>query len=413
MGISDLPQFALYWHQNDFIGNTGIKKTMSRARFERLTRYLHVSDRENEPGRNEPNYDKLYKIRPVLEMVQQSFARYYKAGQNQTIDEGMIAYKGRLSYIQYLPAKPIKRGIKVWMRCDADTAYLHQFDIYLGKQQNSPNGLGYDVVMKLCRNIFGKNHHIYCDNLFTSIPLVKDLLANKTYCNGTMRANKKYLPDGVKQPGRMVRGGHKSFQDGSSNLVATVWQDNEVVRLVSTNSKPSNILQANRRLGHDVIQVNQPENIQLYNKYMNGVDQHDQMRMKYNVGRFSRKAWKYLLWFLVNAMIVNAYILYSKTSRRQTKKKYAHLDFRLEIAQGLIAGFSSRKRVAEPPLYVGPVALENKFNHDNVHMGYKRPKRCKWHCMQKWVRKETVFGCHLCRVHLCKEGCHNAYHNQN
>ena len=91
---------------------------------------------------------------------------------------------------------------------------------------------------------------------------MKDLLANKTYCNGTMRANKKYLPDGVKQPGRMVRGGHKSFQDGSSNLVATVWQDNKVVQLVSTNSKPSNILQANRRLGYDVIQVNQPENIQ-------------------------------------------------------------------------------------------------------------------------------------------------------
>ena len=37
MGISDLPQFTFYWHQNDSIGNTGIKKTMSRARFERLT----------------------------------------------------------------------------------------------------------------------------------------------------------------------------------------------------------------------------------------------------------------------------------------------------------------------------------------------------------------------------------------
>ena len=78
--------------------------------------------------------------------------------------------------------------------------------------------------------------------------------------------------------------------------------------------------------------------------------------------------------FLVNATIVNAYILYRKTSRRQTKKKYAHLEFRLEITQGLIAGFSSRKRVAEPLIYIGPVTPENEFNHDNVHMGYKRPE---------------------------------------
>ena len=119
-------------------------------------------------------------------MVQDSFAESYKPGQNQTIDEGMIAFKGRLSYVQYLPAKPIKRGIKVWMCCDADTAYLHQFEVYLGQQKNSEFGLGYDVVMKLCKDISGKYHHVYCDNLFTSVQLLKDLLACKTYCNGTI-----------------------------------------------------------------------------------------------------------------------------------------------------------------------------------------------------------------------------------
>ena len=28
--------------------------------------------------------------------------------------------------------------------------------------------LGYDVVMKLCNDVSGKNH-VYCDNLFTSV----------------------------------------------------------------------------------------------------------------------------------------------------------------------------------------------------------------------------------------------------
>ena len=65
-------------------------------------------------------------------MVQDSFAESCKPGQNQTIDEGMVAFKGRLSYVQYIPAKPIKREIKVWMCCDSDTAYLNQFEVYHG-----------------------------------------------------------------------------------------------------------------------------------------------------------------------------------------------------------------------------------------------------------------------------------------
>ena len=65
-------------------------------------------------------------------MLQESFAESYKPGQKQTTDEGVTASKGRLSYVQYLPAKPTKREIKVWMCCDTDTAYLHQSEVYLG-----------------------------------------------------------------------------------------------------------------------------------------------------------------------------------------------------------------------------------------------------------------------------------------
>ena len=132
MGITNLPQYHLYWHHDKFVGNVGIKDTMTRLRYEKLTQYLHVSDRANEPDHND-GYDRLYKIWPIITMTQQSFKQYYNPGKNQTVDEAMIAYKGRLSYIQYLPAKPIKCGIKVWMRCDSESAYLHEYDVYLGK----------------------------------------------------------------------------------------------------------------------------------------------------------------------------------------------------------------------------------------------------------------------------------------
>ena len=47
-------------------------------------------------------------------------------------------------------------------------------------------GLGYDVVMSVCKEISGKNHHVYCANLFASVQLLRDLLALRTYCNGTI-----------------------------------------------------------------------------------------------------------------------------------------------------------------------------------------------------------------------------------
>ena len=158
------------------------------------------------------------------------------------------------------------------MWCDAESAYLHQFNIYLSQEQNLANGLGYDVVMKLCHEIVNKNHHIIFNNLFTQVPLINDLLQQNTYACGTVHLNKRHLPDAVKQPGRMVSGAHKSYQYGHTNLVATVWQDNNTVRVLGTNSNPRNVLETSHRIGQDVLQINQPENVNLYNKNMNAVD---------------------------------------------------------------------------------------------------------------------------------------------
>ena len=46
----------------------------------------------------------------------------------------MIKYMGRfVSFVQYMPAKPIKHGIKVYALCCSSTGYLYLFEIYTGK----------------------------------------------------------------------------------------------------------------------------------------------------------------------------------------------------------------------------------------------------------------------------------------
>ena len=163
----------------------------------------------------------------------------------------------------------------------------------------------------------------------------------------------------------MQHGAHKTFQLGNTNLVATVWKDNREVRVLSTNSRPDVIVATNHQIGQQQVQVNQPENVAKY-KYMSGVDRHDQMCMHYDVGRFAKKSWRYLMWFFVNAALVNAFILWRQKSMWPTsKRRFTHLDFRKEVVCGLIGEFSSRKRRCGPQPYLVQAV---EVSHENVHM---------------------------------------------
>lgn len=98
------------------------------------------------------------------------------------IDEAMIKWTGRLSFKKYLPPKPTKRGIKIWMRCDSVNAFLIDFEIYLRKRNTSiRTWIGNEVVTRLTRDITVIHFRVYSDNYFTSVQLMVDLLADKIY----------------------------------------------------------------------------------------------------------------------------------------------------------------------------------------------------------------------------------------
>ena len=147
---------------------------------------------------------------------------------------------------------------------------------------------------------------------------------------------------------------------------------------------------------------------------MNSVDKFDSYRSSYPVGRQGKKMWRYLFNGLLNCAIVNAFIMYSQSSTRPMKKRYKHMDFRHELALSLIGGYSCRKKNVLPPRYIRPnMTEENTLNHDNVHMGGKRVRRCVGHKYFKPNGKavyETAYGCAACNVNLCKM-CHPLYHS--
>ena len=89
--------------------------------------YLHLNDRTKAIDKGRQGYDPLYKVRPIISMTQQTFAEHYRPGPNLTVDEAMIACKCRCGFIQYMPAKPTRWGIKVWACCDASSYYMAQY----------------------------------------------------------------------------------------------------------------------------------------------------------------------------------------------------------------------------------------------------------------------------------------------
>ena len=58
-----------------------------------------------------------------------------------TVDEGMIMYKEKYFAVQqYMPNKPVRFGIKIWVRTNVMSKYIRNFQVYCGKGENPHNG---------------------------------------------------------------------------------------------------------------------------------------------------------------------------------------------------------------------------------------------------------------------------------
>ena len=98
---------------------------MPRKRFEEIKRNLHVNNNAAMPSNCG---DKLYKVRPFIDSICKKFNELPQ-GENLSVDEQIIPFKGKHSIKQYLPKKPKKWGYKVFV-CSSESGLVHNFQIY-------------------------------------------------------------------------------------------------------------------------------------------------------------------------------------------------------------------------------------------------------------------------------------------
>ena len=237
---------------------------------------------------------------------------------------------------QYLPLKPVKRGIKVWVVAESCTGYFLDLQVYVGKEgDGSEHSLGERVVLDLTEQYRGKAYRIFCDNFFSSPRLFRTLHGHSLYACGTVRQNRKDFPSDLR--GVTLQVGEAQFCQ-SDFLTAVVWQDKRPVHVISTLSQPGATESVSRRQrdGSRSL-VTCPSAIATYTQHMGGVDLGDQLRKYYSVRLKCTKNYKYVFWFTFDVCITNAYILSCAILSIPTSVDHSRLkSFRVRLAKALI-----------------------------------------------------------------------------
>ena len=112
MGMVRLPALADYWKRDPLFQCTIISESMARDRFFEIHKFLHFVDISTTPLPTDDNYDRLNRIRKILTLIEERFVALYHPHCQCAVDEAMVPYKGRSSLKQYMPKKPVKRGLK-------------------------------------------------------------------------------------------------------------------------------------------------------------------------------------------------------------------------------------------------------------------------------------------------------------
>ncbi|XP_045505807.1 piggyBac transposable element-derived protein 3-like [Colias croceus] len=443
MSVYHYPNIRSYWGK---FGFGPIRDTMPVNKFEKIRRVLHFNDNSKHLPVDHPDHDKLHKLRPVITHLNEKFSSV-TIDQRLSIDEQMCATKIGHFLKQYMPNKPHKWGFKLFALCSL-LGYSYNFIIYAGKDKDDERlpsepeiGVVGQTVMRLLRVVpKQKNHIVYFDNYYTSLPLMYHLATEGIHSLGTIQRNR--LGKTCKLPHKqdvmkssIPRGTYEEYVTNFENvdISAVSWKDNKQVVLASTyvGAEPVETIHRYDKKLKRKIEIACPKLVKEYNAHMGGVDLMDSHLGRYRIRIKSRKWYMRIFYHLLDLTIINAWILYRKVmgQRGKASKDIMNLaDFRSELADTLCKYStpiprgrprSTSTTAAGPPPKIRKgkpcqVLPPNDVILDGVgHEQIRTPNRMR--CMFPACNLKTVIMCAKCKVHLCakkSKDCFNDLHKK-
>ena len=259
-----------YWRRGFFMATPNVAGLMTRDAFLAMDRYFHVFNRRAIPRGNQ---DKLILVRPLMEYLQNRCRMLVVPSKNLSLDEGLLAYKGRLSIKVYNPKKPKKYGVKFFFVTESNTGYVLDISIYSGVFSTLC-----DTLFQLVDRFRGKGYHLFMDNYYNSIALAQELYDTGIRCSGTLRLVRgapTVLKDVGQNPRLLPKG--ETLWRRKKDVFCILWNDIRLVPMITTSHEPirEEVTQRRKKRQHgrvhyEEVQVQRPTVIGHYNRHMGG-----------------------------------------------------------------------------------------------------------------------------------------------
>ena len=218
------------------------------------------------------------------------------------VDEMMVAFKRRHKLKCYIPQKPTKWGYKLWTMAGV-SGYVCNFEIVVENDAESPptresvisSGVGESgyVVLKLADNLAEEKHKKFFDNYFAS-PELHVRLKEKKYIIFTLRViRSRHCPfSSENNLKKKCRGAIEEVIGLNDGIVVCVWYDNKRLVTMSNYLGKNPVSECSRydRSRKIKIKLPRPAVVQVYYKFMGGVDKTDMLISLYKT-KCKTKKW--------------------------------------------------------------------------------------------------------------------------
>ncbi|KAF0980428.1 hypothetical protein FDP41_013642 [Naegleria fowleri] len=174
MSIAPIPNYANYWTgsgmDHALYACKLIQRVMSRRRFQEIHTFLS----------SEPQI--------IEDKINSNSRKYWLCVREDSVDEIIAAFKGKVRFKQYIPLKPHKYGLKHYALSDS-TGYIYAFWLYQGKESRYTHNPT-SIVLDLVAHISPENHILGVDNYYGSLELATKLSAKGWRFVMTVKGNR-------------------------------------------------------------------------------------------------------------------------------------------------------------------------------------------------------------------------------
>jgi hypothetical protein len=401
-GYHRLPRQRLYWTVDEDVKCDLVPRCMTRNRFEEIKRFLHLANNADILESN----DRMFKIRPLMNLLSKKFCQWGYFHQDLSIDESMVKYFGNHGAKQFIRGKPIRFGFKNWM-LSSSNGYCYNFDVYCGKSEEktvTALPLGSKVVLNLIENINDPLKHVlYFDNYFSSHNLLKILQEKGFRATGTVRENRTnqspIMP--CKEMQKNQRGFYDYSFEENDEILYVRWNDNKPCTIVTNHDSilPTMSVKRWSREKKCKIDIHQPLVFKNYTNGMGGVDRHDQCLSNYRIAVRGKKWWFCLFTYMIDMAMTNAWKLHILTSSNQLDL----LNFRRNVVRYYLLKFKNNSFLQQKSASLPMGLVNDRYGHF--------PKKLAKRLRCTFCHQRSMWQCEKCEKTLCLEkNCFKNFH---